>query len=213
MFSGIIKEIGVIEEIRPKAHSRLMSIKQAGISKDAKVGDSISVDGVCLTVADKKGEVLRFDVIKKSLEKCTLGGAKERERVNLEPSLSLNEGISGHLVSGHIDEVGRIRRVARQGRDIMQIMIAIDGSKSSLLVKKGSVAVNGISLTVNDIGKDFFIVDIIPHTYKATTMYLKRIGDNVNIEYDILAKYALKGLSRVTPDTFSADFLKEHGFI
>jgi len=213
MFSGIIKEIGVIEKIRPNAHSLAISIRQAEISREAKTGDSISVDGVCLTVTGKESEILLFDAIGQTLKKCTLGAAKEGRMVNLEPSLRLNEGISGHLVSGHIDEVGRIRRVTRQAGEIMRIIIAIDGSNRALLAEKGSVAVDGISLTVNDVGKDFFVADIIPHTYRATTMRLKKTGDYVNVEYDMLAKYALRGRSAADTDSLNEYFLKEHGFI
>ncbi len=197
MFAGIIKEIGTLEDIRPKEKSRTISVKADALSEGTAIGNSVSVDGACLTVVDRSQGVLYFDVIDETLKNTTLGYIKKRQKVNLEPSLKVMDGISGHLVTGHIDEIGRINRMARFSGGVMQLMIGISPKNAHLLVQKGSVAVNGISLTVNGIGRDFFTVDIIPYTFRATTMYATRLGDKVNIEFDIVGKYVLSNLSKV----------------
>lgn len=212
MFAGIIKEIGTVEDIRPNGASRRIAIKAGNLFNDARVGDSISVEGVCLTIVDKKQNLLYFDIIGETLKGTTLNLLKKKDSVNLEPSLELKDRISGHLITGHIDEVGEIRRIKRYGEEIMQLTIGIKPNRESLLVQKGSVAIDGISLTVNGIGRDFFIVDIIPHTFKATTLHLKNVGDKVNIEFDIIGKYVQKSIS-MPPKTIDEDFLKEEGFI
>lgn len=213
MFTGIIKEIGTVEEVKPEGSTSRLSVRADILPKEAKIGDSISVDGTCLTLVDKSEHLLYFDLMKETLKTTTLGSIGKDEKVNLEPSLGFKEGLSGHLVSGHIDEIGTIRRIRRFGQGVMQFMVGASQKGRSLLVQKGSVAVNGISLTVNGIGRDFFIVDIIPHTVKATTMGLKREGSRVNIEFDIIGKYVLRSLSEFKSKTIDKDFLKEHGFI
>jgi len=214
MFTGIIKEIGTIEEINKRGTTNRLVVKTDSLPKAAEIGNSVSVDGTCLTVVDKSQTLLHFDLMRESLKTTTLGLIKKKDKVNLEPSLRAEkDSLGGHIVSGHIDEVGVIKRITRQGERPSQFLIGVSQKAQSLLVKKGSVAVNGISLTVNGIGKDFFQIDIIPHTLKETTMGLKKIGDKVNIEFDIIGKYALKNAAKFKSNGINEEFLKEHGFI
>jgi len=157
MFTGIIKEIGTIEEINKRGTTNRLVVKTDSLPKAAEIGNSVSVDGTCLTVVDKSQTLLHFDLMRESLKTTTLGLIKKKDKVNLEPSLRAEkDSLGGHIVSGHIDEVGVIKRITRQGERPSQFLIGVSQKAQSLLVKKGSVAVNGISLTVNGIGKDFF---------------------------------------------------------
>ncbi len=212
MFSGIIKEIGTVRSVKRGRSALSLSIEAPALLGESKTGDSISVDGVCLTITGLSGGLLNFDAINRTLTKTTLADIKEKAVVNLEPSLKLNEGINGHLVSGHVDGVGTIRKVAPQGSEIVRLTVDIDPDATQFLVTKGSVAVDGISLTVNDIGRRSFSVDIIPHTYRATAIHLKRPGGRVNVEFDILGKYALKNASAGRSGSISESFLREHGY-
>lgn len=212
MFSGIIKEIGTVRSVKRGRSALSLSIESPGLCGGSKTGDSVSVDGVCLTVTGISGGLLHFDAINRTLMKTTLAEIKEKAAVNLEPSLKLNEGISGHLVSGHVDGIGTIRKIFPQGSEIIKVTVDIDPGATRFLVIKGSVAVDGISLTVNDIGRRSFGVDIIPHTYRATAIHLKRPGGRVNVEFDLLGKYALKSSSAGRSGSISESFLTEHGY-
>lgn len=212
MFAGIVKEIGYIEKIERKcAHSGIL-VNAASIAKETDTGDSISVDGACLTVVDKTNGSLRFDVIGETLANTTLGHVREKDKVNLEPSLKIKGAVSGHIVTGHIDEIATIKSLKRLTGDMIELTIGIDRRNLSMLVSKGSVAVNGVSLTVNRISVGSFVVNIIPHTFKTTTMHTKRAGDLVNVEFDIIGKYVLKHLEPLRHKGVGWDFLKEHGF-
>ncbi len=214
MFTGIVKEIGTIEDIKPKGSTLRLTIRASGLSKEADIGDSISVNGICFTVADKSRDILHFDIMGETLKTTTAGMIKKREKVHLEPALELSGGnLSGHLVSGHIDEVGTIKKISRRGRDSIQVVVGASEKGLKLLVEKGSVAVNGVSLTVSGVGRDYFVIDLIPHTLKETTFGEKRIGDRLNIEFDVIGKYVQKNVSALKKKGLSAVFLKEHGFM
>ena len=214
MFTGIIREIGKIEMISPKRHTKRLSVRAGLLSKDAKIGDSVSVEGACLTVSAKSKDLLHFDVISETLKDTTLDLLKKRDRVNLEPALKLSEGdLSGHLVSGHIDEIGVIKGISKGGRETAKFTIKISPKNNPLIVNKGSVAVNGISLTVNETGRDYFVVNMIPHSLKETTMETKRVGDRVNIEYDVMGKYVAKHSRLKIQKGVDETLLKEYGFM
>jgi riboflavin synthase len=159
------------------------------------IGDSVSVNGVCLTVVGKDGNGLSFDLSEETLRSTNLGDLRAGEEVNLEPSLRPDSKIGGHFVTGHIDAAGKIRSKTAVG-DMLKFEIAAPESVLRFLVEKGSVAVDGISLTVVDILKDGFTLVIIPHTAKMTTLGFKGPGETVNVEVDILGKYVAKFLKR-----------------
>lgn len=213
MFTGIIKEIGSVDSIRNEGSVKRLSIRADALLKAAKIGDSISVDGACLTVTKRLRGIICFDVMHETFSKTTLGFLRAKDSVNLEPALELTgEGLSGHLVSGHIDEIGIIKNIAKTGSGTARFTVAVKPESSQFLVLKGSVAINGISLTVNRVDRNSFDVDIIPHTLSATTMLKKKAGSRVNIEFDMIGKYVISSSVAAKPSKINKDFLKEHGF-
>jgi len=195
VFTGLIVEMGAIVSLKKRSTSSVLSLKSHDVSSSAKLGDSISVNGVCLTVVSKKNNCLSFDLSEETLVSTTLGSLKTRDAVNLEPSLSPSSKIGGHFVTGHVDGVGKIRSKEPLG-DMTKFKIHAPRHIMGFFVEKGSVAVDGISLTIVDVLKDGFTVVIIPHTAKLTTMGFKGPGNTVNIEADILGKYVARFLQR-----------------
>ncbi|MFC1703713.1 riboflavin synthase [Candidatus Omnitrophota bacterium] len=188
MFTGIIEELGTIEKIKNYQGIRCFVIKTKEVCKDTLVGDSIAVNGVCLTVTKIDNQVLSFEVVAETLETTNLKQAKLKDKVNLERSLKLNDRLSGHLVSGHIDCVGVIRKkTVRSGTTIFEIALPEEFSKN--IVAKGSVAIDGISLTVAKVQGNVFSVNIIPHTLESTTLGKRVCSDKVNLELDMVGKY------------------------
>lgn len=211
MFTGLIVELGEVVSLERKAENASLSIKCSEIVVDAKVGDSICVNGACLTVVDIKGNIISFDVSYETLKATNLGGLKKADRVNIEPSLRADSKLGGHFVTGHVDGVGRIRSKRITGN---AIRIEIESPLEILkyLVDKGSVAVDGISLTIVEVLKDSFSVVIIPHTASLTTIGYKNTGDTVNLEADILGKYVAKFLN-INSDSSLLSALKKSGYI
>jgi riboflavin synthase len=195
LFTGLIHELGEITSIKRKSGSAVLSLRSNETASAAKLGDSIAVNGVCLTVVKCVGKELSFDLSDETLRSTNIGSLNKGDAVNLEPSLSPESKIGGHFVTGHVDTVGKIRSRAQSG-DMLKFEIEAPSKVTDFLVEKGSVAVDGISLTVVDILKDSFTLVIIPHTAKLTTLGFKGAGDSVNIEVDILGKYVAKFLQR-----------------
>lgn len=213
MFTGLIVEMGVVTSLTGRGGGALLSLEADDVASSAETGDSISVNGVCLTVVKKREHELSFDLSDETLKSTNLGYLKKGDPVNLEPSLRPDSRIGGHFVTGHVDTVGRIRSIASTG-DMMKLEIESPAKALSFLVEKGSVAVDGISLTVVDILKDRFTLVIIPHTAKLTTLGTKEPGDTVNIEVDILGKYVAKFLQgRDDKDRRFMKTLMEGGYI
>lgn len=211
MFTGIIVDFGEIAEIRQNSFGARLSLKSQTLAADAKLGDSISINGTCLTVVERRGDILSFDLSHETLRSTNLGQLKRGYRVNLEPALRLDTRLGGHFVTGHIDGVGSIRSKERTG-DVYRIEIRTDAAIADQLVEKGSVAVDGISLTVVDVMKDGFSIVIIPHTAAVTTIGLKGPGDKVNVEVDILGKYVSKFLGS-SRDARLMRALSDRGFV
>jgi len=208
MFTGIVEEIGVISGINKTRSGICLKVKASGIVRDARLGDSIAIDGVCLSVTDRKGDILSFDVIGQTLSMTTLGGLKINSPVNMERSLRSDSRIAGHFVSGHIDYKARIVGVIKgSGGTGFRILLPAEFSK--FITQKGSVALDGVSLTVADVSKESFTVYLIPHTLKITTLGKKKKGDPVNVELDLLAKY----LARQIQKTDLQNLLKEYNYI
>lgn len=188
MFTGIIEGLGTITAIRPSNQGKRLLI-DAGFPLDqTKIGDSIAVSGVCVTVVMVGGKRFEVDLSPETLAKTTFGMAKIGDRVNLERALRLSDRIDGHLVSGHIDGIGSVQQKKTIGNAII-VVIGVPEFLSRYMIAKGSVAVDGISLTINNRAKDCFDVSIIPHTAKLTTIGFKKAGDYVNIETDMIGKY------------------------
>jgi riboflavin synthase len=213
VFTGLIVGMGDITSVQKRSGGAILSLRSDMASQDAAIGDSISVNGVCLTVVKKNMNELSFDLSEETLGSTNLGGLKKGDRVNLEPSLSTGSRIGGHFVTGHVDAAGRIRRKAQSG-DMLTFEIEAPPGVIGFLVEKGSVAVDGISLTVVDILKDTFRLVVIPHTAKLTTLGFKVPGDTVNIEADILGKYVARFLQKGTAgDERFAKTLREEGYV
>jgi riboflavin synthase len=223
MFTGIIEGLGTITGIRPSSRLKHLSLDADFDLDQTKIGDSIAVDGACLTAVEVDGKHFEVDVSAETLAKTTLGKAKIGDRVNLERAIRLADRIDGHLVSGHIDGIGSITQRKSMGNAIY-INIQVPESLFRYLIRKGSIAVDGISLTINDYSRDGFEVSIIPHTAKHTTLGIKKIGATVNIETDMIGKYVERFITergdltlRKEPVKRSASvnmkFLSETGFL
>jgi riboflavin synthase len=197
MFSGIVEEKGIVTKIQKKENLLILSIKASKVLRGVKIGDSISVDGACLTITGIKNKVVDFDIMKETIDKTTLKFLKVGSEVNLEGALRVNDRLGGHFVSGHIDGVGVIqKRISKPNYEEFQI--AIPKKLSCYLAPKASVSVDGISLTLGEIKKNVFSIYIIPHTLDVTTLGRKKDGDQVNIETDLLAKYILSARGQST---------------
>jgi riboflavin synthase len=208
LFTGLIVETGEVVSIAKRGGGARLSLKAKTVCEKAAMGDSISINGACLTVVEKKGDTIGFDLSDETLRATNLGQLKVKDRVNLEPALRLDGRLDGHFVTGHIDGVGRIRSKTATG-DMLKIVIDAAQEIVDLLVQKGSVAVDGISLTAVDVLGDGFSIVIIPHTARMTTIGYKDAGDTVNIEVDILGKYVSKFLQRTKDSRFMQTLLDE----
>lgn len=193
MFTGIIEGLGSIVMFDKKTSNRSaakMKIKLDKIAKGLKIGDSVAINGVCLTAVNISKGITEFEMIGETIKKTNLGSLERGDRVNIERSLKVGERLEGHFVLGHVDGVGIISKIEKQINQV-QIWIKIPKELSKHIIKKGSITVDGISLTIVDKLKDQFSVSIIPHTMQVTNLGYKKIGDKVNIETDILGKYIL----------------------
>jgi len=212
MFTGIIVEMGKVTAVEKRGGILNLSIRAGEVIKDAHIGDSISVNGVCLTVVDIKDSNMKFELSEETLRASNLGLLKLGDSVNLEPSLRAGSKLGGHFVLGHVDGVGRIKSKTQMG-DAFKLEIGVSEGMMNFLVEKGSVAVDGISLTVVDILKDSFTVVIIPHTAMLTTVGSKGPGDTINVEVDIIGKYVSRLLRKGGKDSDLMKTLTEEGYI
>lgn len=213
MFTGIVEEIGVIRMIVKGGRSSRITINAVKVLEDMKIGDSVNTNGVCLTVTDISAAGFMVDVMPETMSRSAFSLLREGSSVNLERALRMTDRLGGHLVSGHIDGTGRI---TRHWKDENAVWFRISAQPDLLryIVEKGSVAVDGISLTVVSVDQDSFTVSVIPHTQKVTALLLKHSGDLVNVECDMVAKYIEKlGQNKREPGGINDGFLAENGFI
>jgi riboflavin synthase len=210
MFTGIVEGMGKVVRLTMKGADALLEVDAAIDLTEVSLGDSIAVNGACLTVTSKTAKTFTADVSAESLSRTTLKFLQAGHKVNLEKSLRIGGFLGGHFVLGHVDGIGRILSRTQKSGSII-FTVELPDPLSRLIVEKGSVAVDGISLTVNRLEKGRFYVNIIPHTAVNTTLTGKKEGEWVNIETDILGKYVEKLLQ--TPRGIDKDFLAEHGFI
>lgn len=190
MFTGIVEDIGVVESLVPQENLVRLTVRSSIISRALRLGDSVSVDGVCLTVVSVKRSQFAFDVMKETLKTTTLGALKKEACVNLERALKVGGRFGGHIVTGHVDGVTAIQDIIRK-KNYIEFQLKLSSRLKKFIVPKGSVSLNGISLTVGEVLKDAFSVYLIPFTMQETTMSLKKPGDELNIEVDVLARYIL----------------------
>lgn len=211
MFTGIIEELGRVKGIERKGGNADLAIEAKIIIEEAKIGDSICVNGTCLTMAGIGKGFFRADVSPETLRSTNLGELKSGSKVNLEMPMRLSDRIGGHIVSGHVDCVGIIKEKTPLG-DSISFRIEAPREVLRYTILKGSIAVDGISLTVTDITEKDFGIVIIPHTAKVTTMGFKGIGDKVNIEADILGKYVERILLSNEKGKITKELLNKYGF-
>ena len=209
MFTGIIEEVGVVKGISRTGAGALLKIKADKVYSDAKIGDSICVNGSCLSVTEISGNIMSFDVIPETLKRTTSANLKINDLVNLERSMKADARIGGHFLTGHVDYEGTIADISRKS-DGVGFKISLPKEYSGFVVEKGSVGLDGVSLTVAGATKEDFTVYLIPHTLKSTTFSTKKKGDFINVETDIIGKYVAK--DKVKTSDFK-DVLKEYGYI
>jgi len=215
MFTGIIEELGTVIQLDQQGVSARITIEADQVLENTKLGDSIAVNGVCLTVTDLRKDRFCADVMAETLRRSSLGVLKKGSKVNLERAMAADGRFGGHMVSGHIDGTGEIAKISPEGT---AVWYTIEAPKSIVdgIVEKGSIAIDGISLTVADVTEQDFSVSIIPHTGANTTLSLKKQGDIVNLENDIVGKYVQKFLSGKKDETKSnvtEEFLGKYGFL
>ncbi len=191
MFTGIVEELGEVLAVRPLENAARLTVRGATVTDDARAGDSIAVNGVCLTVTDVSGGAFSADVMAETLARSSLGPLRPGDPVNLERPLTPTTRLGGHLVQGHVDGTGEIvERTRAEHWDLVRISLPADLAR--YVVEKGSISVDGISLTVVSAAEDTFTVSLIPTTLDRTTLGSKVPGDRVNLEVDVLAKYVEK---------------------
>lgn len=194
MFTGIIEAVTSVLSLEKQENLYTLAISKPASFTDVRIGDSIANDGVCLTVTAVKPKILTFDLMKETLDATTLGDVVPGSLLNVERAMKADARLGGHFVTGHVDVVGRLMAI-RVLPNYVEYRIALARPYMRYLVPKGSVAIDGISLTVGEVTKSWFAVYFIPHTLKVTTVGEKKVGDKVNIETDLLAKYILKAKS------------------
>jgi riboflavin synthase len=212
MFTGIIQTVGRIARLEPRGGDVRLAIDTAGLDlTDVQLGDSIAVSGVCLTAVTLEAHGFSADVSNETLSLTTLGKLKAGDPVNLEKALRLADRLGGHLVSGHVDGLGKVVSVTPDGRS-QRWVFEVPTTLSRYIAAKGSVCIDGTSLTVNEVAGQRFGVNLIPHTVENTAFHVRRAGDAVNIEVDVIARYVERLLASGSTPTLDEAFLKQHGF-
>ncbi|MDY3738681.1 MAG: riboflavin synthase [Peptoniphilaceae bacterium] len=207
----MIEEIGTLKNITKKNNLYTLNINAKKVLNDTKVGDSIATNGVCLTVSDIKDNYFEADVMLETINNTTFKNLKLGDVLNLERALLLTDRLNGHIVQGHVDGVGQIINIKINSNDIVYKLLTND-SLLKYIVKKGSVALDGISLTISNVDKSSFEVSIIPTTIRETNLASKKVGDLINIETDIIGRYIYKFLNNRNKNDIDYEFLKKCGF-
>lgn len=216
MFTGIVEEIGHVEHIQNGEKFSRIKINAVRVLEQSQIGDSIATNGVCLTITNMTSGSFEADIMAETLRKSNLGRLRRGTAVNLERAIGFNSRLGGHLVSGHIDGIGEMMSITKEAAATW-ITIKAPTEILRYVVLKGSIAIDGISLTVADVTKEYFKVSVIPHTKNKTTLLMKGVTDQVNLEVDIIGKYVerLLGLTHEVhkENKIDEDFLKNHGFM
>ena len=213
MFTGIVEDKGRVVRLDRADQRNRMTVEVPQGLTELSLGDSINVNGVCLTVVDKKGSAVTVDISLETLQRTNLGELRGGDEVNLERALRLADRLGGHIVTGHVDGVGTIVQKKKEGEFIL-IRVRVPLPFMRHIVPKGSIAIDGTSLTVNECHEDEILMTLIPFTLQRTTLLSKGVGERVNLETDILGKYVERLLGRTGPESkgLGRDFLREHGF-
>ena len=211
MFTGIIREVGRVDHALPGPEGLRLEIETA-LAERLSPGDSLAINGACLTVVKSHGHVAAFDVVPESLSLTNLGTLRPSARVNLEPPLAAGEPIGGHFVQGHIDGLGTVGAIDRQEEGV-RLIVRVEPSLAGRMIPKGSIAVDGVSLTIVDVERDAFSVALIPFTLQHTTLGELRAGDRVNIELDMLGKYVQRFLEGQKNRPAHMELLRRAGFL
>ncbi|HEX2485140.1 MAG TPA: riboflavin synthase [Myxococcota bacterium] len=198
MFTGIVEAVGRVRSLRPQGAKAELVVEAPEIAAGVRIGDSVAVNGACLTVTAAAAGALHFEAVQETLDRTSLGRLAAGRGVNLERALRADGRLDGHLVQGHVDGVGRVRELRRKGDDV-RLYVTCDAAFADLLVEKGSVAIEGVSLTVVGVEREGFDVALIPHTLGATTLGTLEPGALVNLEADVLGKYVKRYLERILP--------------
>jgi len=213
MFTGIIQAQGNIKEIRSSNKGAVFVLNSNSLDlSDVSIGDSIAVNGVCLTVTQLDKNYFSSDVSQETLDCTTFSQLKKGQNINLEKSLRLNQGVDGHIVSGHVDGVGKITLIAIEG-DSTRMKIKVDDNLVKYIAKKGSICIDGVSLTVNEIDGNVFSVNIVPHTFSVTTLGKLKVNSQVNIEIDIIARHIEQLLNHKTSARIDKALLIKNGYL
>jgi riboflavin synthase len=212
MFTGIIKAMGKIQRLKPQGGDLRLTVVSADLPwKEFAVGESIAINGVCLTAVEILQNGFVADISVETTRVTALASLAEGSKVNLEPSVSLGERLGGHLVSGHVDCVGQIKARETDARSV-RLVVGIPAAYSRYVASKGSICIDGVSLTVNEVSDNTFGVNIIPHTAEVTIIGDYRVGTEVNIEVDLLARYLERLLENDADSAITKDFLRAHGY-
>jgi len=214
MFTGIVENKGKVLKVDHRGEMKRLTLDVPFDLTEMQLGDSININGVCLTVVEKRGRAISVDLSPESLQRTTLARVKEADQVNLERALRLSDRLGGHIVTGHIDGVGTIIEKRIEGNSLY-LRVRIPQAVTPYVVQKGSIAIDGISLTVNEFREDWIRLTLIPYTLEKTTLIEKKVGEEVNVEADVLGKYVEKVLDqgRGTSKGIDLSFLKQHGFL
>jgi riboflavin synthase len=195
VFTGIVEGVGRVLRVEPEGAGVLITLEVGGLAEGVRIGDSIALDGCCLTVTGREGASLRFQAVPETLACTSLGTRKPGDRINVERALRADGRLDGHIVQGHVDGTGTVTALERHGSDV-RLRVRCPEEIARLLVHKGSIAVDGVALTIVEPGQDEFSVALIPHTLAVTTLADRRPGDPVNLEVDVLGKYVHAFLER-----------------
>jgi len=195
MFTGIVKEIGTINSVQKKGGGLLIRVSAPKCSLDLDIDDSVAMNGVCQTVIAQNGKTFEVEAVEETLKKTTFGSLKNGDKVNLELPMKLNDHLGGHLVLGHVDTIGKIESIKKQDSS-WWITIQIPKQFTHYVIPVGSIAIDGVSLTIAEVGKSTISVSIIPHTFESTIFKAYRKGTDVNLEFDIIGKYIERLLAR-----------------
>ena len=213
MFTGIIQAQGNIKEIRSSNKGVVFIINSNSLDlSDVSIGDSIAVNGVCLTVIHLDKDSFSADISQETLNCSTFSQLKKGQNINLEKSLRLDQGIDGHVVSGHVDGVGKVTLITIEGEST-RMKIKVDNNLIKYIAKKGSICINGVSLTVNEIDGNVFSVNIVPHTFSVTTFDELKVNSQVNIEIDIIARHIEQLLNHKTSARIDKALLIKNGYL
>jgi riboflavin synthase len=213
MFTGIIAAIGQVESVQPKGGDLKLQIATGKLDlADVKLGDSVALNGVCLTVVEMKAASLSFDVSKESLQRTSLNKISTGSEVNLEKAMAVGDRLGGHIVSGHVDGLGKVVSLQASARSV-QFRFETPAELMRYIVEKGLICIDGISLTVNKVGDNWFEVNIIPHTMQETIISNYQSGSQVNLEVDIIARYLERLMPEATSKGITKETLMKNGFI